>query len=244
MRRTTWLLASALLLALTVAPSAQTTWRPTILSDTGMVVSGHALASEAGLRMLRSGGNAMDAALAAWAAQGLVEPEMTGLGADMFILVYLAKTGEVKFINGTGFAPMAATVDFYKAKGGMPEEGPLSVSVPGAVGAVDLAAKTYGTRALAEILAPAADLAEHGFPVSENVAASLKSSRSKLSASSKKIWFKGDQPLEMGERVVQKDLAATLREIGKSGSQAFYKGPIAQKFAAYMKSTGGLIDEK
>ena len=244
MRRTFWLFASALLVGLTAAPSAQSTWRPTILSDNGMVATGHALASEIGLRTLRSGGNAMDAALAAWAAQGLVEPEMTGLGADMFILVYVAKTGEVKFINGTGFAPMAATVDFYKGKGGMPDEGPLSVSVPGAVGAVELAARTYGTRPLAELLAPAADLAEHGFPVSEAVAASLKSSRTKLSPSAKKIWFKGDQPLEMGERVVQKDLAATLREIGKSGSQAFYSGPIAQKFAAYMKSTGGLIDEK
>ena len=91
--------------------------------------------------MLRSGGNAVDAALAAWAVQGLAEPEMTGLGGDMFILIYLAKTGEVKFINGTGFAPMAATVDFYKSKGGLPDEGPLSVSVPGAVGAVELAAQ-------------------------------------------------------------------------------------------------------
>src|SRR5262245_39932953 len=244
MRRSFWLLPVIVLVASTAAPTAQGTWRPTILSDNGMVATGHALASEIGLRTLQSGGNAMDAALAAWAAQGLVEPEMTGLGADMFILVYVAKTGEVKFINGTGFAPMAATVDFYKGKGGMPDEGPLSVSVPGAVGGVELAARTYGTRPLAEILAPAAELAEHGFPVSENVAASLKSSRSKLSPSAKKIWFKGDQPLEMGDRVVQKDLAATLREIGKSGSQAFYKGPIAQKFAAYMKSTGGLIDEK
>ena len=123
MRRTFWLFASALLVGLTAAPTAQSTWRPTILSDNGMVATGHALASEIGLRTLRSGGNAMDAALAAWAAQGLVEPEMTGLGADMFILVYVAKTGEVKFINGTGFAPMAATVEFYKGKGGMPDEG-------------------------------------------------------------------------------------------------------------------------
>ena len=109
MRRTLCLLASALVLASTASPSAQTSWRPTILADNGMVATGHALASEIGLRVLRSGGNAMDAALAAWAAQGLVEPEMTGLGGDMFILVYVAKTGEVKFINGTGFAPMAAT---------------------------------------------------------------------------------------------------------------------------------------
>src|SRR5215213_1965443 len=113
MRRTAWLLASAAVIALTAAPDAQTSWRPTLLSDNGMVASGHPLASEAGIRVLRSGGNAMDAALAAWAVQGLVEPEMTGLGADMFILVYSAKTGEVKFINGSGFAPARATQEFY-----------------------------------------------------------------------------------------------------------------------------------
>ena len=179
--------------------------------------------------------------------QGLTEPEMTGLGGDMFILVYLAKTGEVKFINGIGFAPMAATVDFYKSKGGMPDDGPLSVSVPGAVGAVELAAKTYGTRPLAEILAPAADLAERGFPISEALAGALaEQSRQagERALVAKKIWFTGDRPLEMGERVVQTDLAATLREIGAKGSAAFYQGAIAQKFAAYMKSTGGLVDEK
>ena len=247
MRRMLWLLTSALLVATTITPTAQTsTWRPAVLTDNGLVASGHALASEAGLRVLRSGGNAVDAALAAWAVQGLAEPEMTGLGGDMFILIYLAKTGEVKFINGTGFAPGAATVDFYNSKGGLPDRGPLSVSVPGAVGAVDLAAKAYGSRPLSEIFAPAIELAERGFPVTEALAGSLRASREKLgaAASSRKIWFSGDRPLEMGERVVQKDLGATLREIAKSGSAAFYRGPIAQKFGAYMKSVGGLIDEK
>src|SRR5688500_13565914 len=240
-----FLLTVSLISLLSVSPIAQTsTWRPVVLSDNGMIASGHALASEAGIRVLKSGGNAVDAAVAAWAVQGLTEPEMTGLGGDMFILIYLAKTGEVKFINGTGFAPSAATVDFYKTKGGLPSDGPLSVSVPGAIGAVDLAAKTYGTRPLSEIFAPAIELAERGFPVTEALAGGLRGSREKLAdaASSRKIWFNGDRPLEMGERVVQKDLGATLREIGKSGSAAFYRGPIAQKFATYMKSVGGLID--
>src|SRR5688572_6250891 len=136
MRRHLLFVASLVFASLTIATHAQTTtWRPVVLSDNGMIASGHALASEAGLRVMRSGGNAVDAALAAWAVQGVAEPEMTGLGGDMFILIYLAKTGEVKFINGTGFAPAGATVDFYKAKGGLPDAGPLSVSVPGAVGA-------------------------------------------------------------------------------------------------------------
>ncbi len=246
MRRLPLLIASLLLVSLTGSTRAQTTWRPTVVADNGMVASGHPLASEAGLRILRAGGNAVDAALATWAVQGLTEPEMTGLGSDMFILVYLAKTGEVRFINGTGFAPMAATVDFYKSKGGMPDEGPLSVSVPGAVGAVELAAKTYGTRPLSEIFATAIELADRGFPISANVAASLRSNREKLARapSTTRIWFNGDRPLEMGERVVQKDLAATLREIAAKGSAAFYQGTIAQKTAAYMKSVGGILAEK
>ena len=105
-------------------PSGQTlTWRPVVMTDHGMIASGHPLASEAGLRILKAGGNAVDAAIATWAVQGLVEPDNTGLGADAFIMIYLAKTHEVKFINGTGPAAMGATIDFYKSKGGIPTEG-------------------------------------------------------------------------------------------------------------------------
>lgn len=239
------LLTVSLITILSVSPLAQTsTWRPVVLSDTGMIASGHALASEAGIRVLKSGGNAIDAAVAAWAVQGLTEPEMTGLGGDMFMLIYIAKTGEVKFINGTGVAPMAATVDFYKGKGGLPDEGILSVSVPGAVAGAEFAAKTYGTKSLSELLAPAVELADKGFPITESLAGAIRNSTSKLSSSSKKIWFNGDRPLGFGDRVVQKDLANTLREIGAKGSAAFYQGPIAEKFAAYMKAQGGLIDQK
>ena len=237
------LLTVSLVSLLTVSPLAQTsTWRPVVLSDNGMIASGHALASEVGIRVLKSGGNAIDAAVAAWAVQGLTEPEMTGLGGDMFMLIYLAKTGEVKFINGTGVAPMAATVDFYKGKGGLPSDGILSVSVPGAVAGAELAAKTYGSKPLAELMAPAAELAEKGFPITEALASAIRNSGNKFSPSAKKIWYNGATPLGFGDRVVQKDLANTLREIGAKGSAAFYQGPIADKFAAYMKANGGLID--
>ena len=123
------------------------------------------------MRILKAGGNAIDAAIATWAVQGEVEPGMTGLGADMFVLYYNAKTGQVKFINGTGFAAQAATIDFYKSKGGIPDEGPLSIAVPGAVGGAAYAVKTYGTKPLAEVLAPAIEIADGGFPVSEALAA-------------------------------------------------------------------------
>ena len=239
------LLTISLVSLLSVSPLAQTsTWRPVVLSDNGMIASGHALASEAGIRVLKSGGNAIDAAVAAWAVQGLTEPEMTGIGGDMFMLIYLAKTGEVKFINGTGVAPMAATVDFYKGKGGLPNDGILSVSVPGAVAGAELAAKTYGTKSLAELMAPAAELAEKGFPITEALAGAIRGSAKKFSPSAKAIWYNGDTPKGFGDRVVQKDLANTLREIGAKGSAAFYQGPIAEKFAAYMKAQGGLIDQK
>jgi gamma-glutamyltranspeptidase/glutathione hydrolase len=237
------LLTVALVSLLSVSPRAQqtSTWRPVVLADTGMIASGHALASEAGIRVLKSGGNAIDAAVAAWAVQGLTEPEMTGLGGDMFMLIYLAKTGEVKFINGTGVAPMSATVDFYKGKGGIPGDGILSVSVPAAVAGAELAARTYGTKPLAELLSPAIELADKGFPITESLAGAIRSSGGKMSASAKEIWYRGNTPLGFGDRVIQKDLANTLREIGSKGSAAFYQGPIAEKFAAYMKAEGGLV---
>ena len=104
---------------------------------------------------------------------------MTALGGDMFILIYLAKTGEVKFINGTGFAP-AASVDFYKSVGGLPDQGPLSVSVPGAVGAVDLAARAYGTRPLSGAVCARHRARRPRIPVTEALAGGLRGSRDKL----------------------------------------------------------------
>jgi gamma-glutamyltranspeptidase len=225
------------------AASQTSTWRPVVASDHGMVASGHPLASEAGLRVLQSGGNAIDAAIATWAIQGLVEPMMTGLGGDMFILVYLAKTGEVKFINGTGPAPAAATTSLYQSKGGIPLEGPLSVSVPGAVSAAELAVSSYGSKSLADVLAPAIELAESGFPVTEHLASSLESSREKLARypSSSRIWLRDGKPLRMGDRVVQKDIAATLRRIAASGSKEFYSGDTARATVDFLKANGGIV---
>src|SRR5471032_3401474 len=193
------LVVVAVFLALITNTSAQDnpqansgSWRPTIVAQHGMVAAGHPLAAEAGVRILKAGGNAMDAAIATWAVQGEVEPGMTGLGADMFVLYYNAKTHEVKFINGTGFAAQAATIDFYKSKGGIPDEGPLSIAVPGAVGGAAYAVKTYGTRPLADVLAPAIEIADGGFPVSEALADGIKSARTKIAKfpSTTKIYFK------------------------------------------------------
>src|SRR3954466_9524480 len=234
----------ALVLASMVRPGAQENpqgssggWRRTIVAQHGMVAAGHPLAAEAGMRILKAGGNAIDAAIATWAVQGEVEPGMTGLGADMFILYYNAKTHEVKFINGTGFSAQAATIDFYKSKGGIPDEGPLSIAVPGAVGGAAYAVQKYGTKPLAEVLAPAIEIADGGFPISDALAHGLQSDKTKLAKypSSTKIWFKDGKPLEMGDVLKNPDLARTLRAIAAQGSDAFYKGDIARNTAAFLK---------
>src|SRR6476659_3970340 len=191
--RTRSLVATAVFVGLLTPTSAQNiSWRPTVIAQHGMVAAGHPLAAEAGMRVLKAGGNAIDAAIATWAVKGEVEPGMTGLGAAMIILYYNAKTGEVKFVNATGYAPEAATIDFYKSKGGIPDEGPLSISVPGAVGGAAYAVQKFGTKPLADVLAPAIEIAEGGFPISEALAGGLRSARAKLAKypSSTKIWLR------------------------------------------------------
>ena len=252
MRRPVLFMLAFALLAPAPHPRAQDnpqatagSWRPTVVAQHGMVAAGHPLAAEAGLRLLKAGGNAIDAAIATWAVQGEVEPGMTGLGADMFILYYEAKTGTVTFINGTGYAAQAATIEFYKAKGGIPDEGPLSISVPGAVGGAAYAVKKYGTKSLNDVLAPAIEIADGGFPVSEALAGGIRSARNKLAKfpSSTKIYFKNGQPLEMGDIIKNPDLARTLRTIGAQGAEPFYRGAVARNTVAFLKSNGGIISE-
>lgn len=240
-------LVAGLLALLGPAPQAQTvSWRPTIMGTHGMVAAGHPLAAEVGLRVLKAGGNAVDAAVAAWAIQGQVEPGMTGLGADMFALVYLAKTKEVKFINGTGFAPKAATIDYYLSHGGMPDDSGLAIAVPGAVSGVDLMLRSYGTKPMAEVLAPAIEVAEQGYAISEGLARGLEGATAKLAKhpGSKAIWFDGNRPLVMGDVVKNPDLAKTLRAIAAQGADGYYKGPVAKALAAGIQKHGGIITEQ
>jgi gamma-glutamyltranspeptidase/glutathione hydrolase len=241
-------LGAALAALVGQAPAAQqaTSWRPTVMGTQGMVAAGHPLAAEVGMRVLKAGGNAVDAAIAAWAIQGQVEPGMTGLGADMFALIYLAKTQEVKFVNGTGYAPKAATIDFYNAHGGMPDDGGLSISVPGAVGGAALALEKYGTKSMADVLGPAIEVAEQGFPITENLARGLAGGKAKLGKfpSTTKIWFRDGQPLGMGDIVKNPDLARTLRAIATQGPAGFYTGPVAKALVDGMRAHGGIITEE
>ena len=241
------LAALALVAVITQVPHAQTSsWRPTVMGTQGMVAAGHPLAAEVGMRVLKAGGNAVDAAIAAWAIQGQVEPGMTGLGSDMFVLIYLAKTKEVKFINGTGFAPRAATIDYYNSHGGMPDDSGLSVAVPGSVSGAALALQKYGTKSMADVLAPAIEVAEHGYPISEGLARGLEGAKGKLGKhpGSAKIWLRAGTPLQMGDVIKNPDLAKTLRAIATEGPAGFYTGPVAKALVAGMKAHGGIITEE
>jgi gamma-glutamyltranspeptidase / glutathione hydrolase len=220
-------------------------WRPTVYGKNGMVTAGHPAAAEAGMRILQQGGNAIDAAIATWAMQGVVEPPMTGLGADMFIIMYEAKTKSVKVINATGVAPQQATIEYYKAHGGITGSGPLATSVPGAVAGAVLAVEKFGTKPLSQIWAPAIDAAENGIPLNDNLGNSIRGAAKLLGTyeSTRKIYFRDGKPLGPGDIFYNKDLAKTMRLIAEKGRAGFYEGPVAKMFADYSASQGGIITE-
>ena len=137
-----------------------------------MVSSGHYLASQAGINILQQGGNAMDAAIAVAAAVSVVEPLMSGIGGDGFIMAYEKQRDEIKVINATGTAPYAATLESYQ-KNGIPMKGILSVSVPCLLRGWTALHERYGTLSLARLFEPAIELAANGFPVSNLLASNL-----------------------------------------------------------------------
>ncbi len=233
----------ALLAALPLA--AQTsTWRPVVLGLDGMVSSGHYAATMAGYRMLAQGGNAVDAAAAAAFASTVVEPSRAGLGGDLFILVYLARTGEVKFINGTGWSPRAATRETVAARGGQKLDGPEAPLVPGAAAGLLLAAERYGRLGREQLFAPAIELADRGFVVSENLQNVLRRNQPRLAPfpSTTRMWFRNGAPVAMGDVIAQKDLAQTFRAIALGGREAFYRGPVAGRIVEFLRAGGGLLE--
>jgi gamma-glutamyltranspeptidase/glutathione hydrolase len=146
--------------------------RPVIMGQNGMVSSGHALASLAGVKILQEGGNAVDAALAAAFVSAVVKPETSGPGGDLFVLVSMKKTGKVEALNSSGPAPAKATIDYFHSHGlkGVPQFGPLSVAVPGAVDGWLELHKKYATKELIQLTADAVRIARDGFPISQEFA--------------------------------------------------------------------------
>ncbi len=219
--------------------------RSQVMSNRGIVATSQPLAAQAGVSMLLQGGNAIDAAIATAAALNVVEPMSTGLGGDVFALVYLSKTKELKGLNASGRAPYAASVETLRRQGyeEMPLTGIHTVTIPGALDGWCSLLKRYGTMSLAQVLAPAIKLAEHGFPVTEIIAWAWEknSTRLKYNASAAHTYLIDGRAPELGEIFVQPDLAQTFKKIAKGGRDVFYRGEIAEAIVACSKENGGLI---
>jgi gamma-glutamyltranspeptidase/glutathione hydrolase len=220
------------------------TWRPVYLGMDGMVATAHYATAMSGYKMLSQGGDAVDAAVAACLASTVAEPSRSGIGGDAFILIYRAKTNEVIFINGGGWAPKRATVEFYRSKGGIDLDGPLSPVVPGAPAALLLALGKYGKLKREQVFAPAIELAERGAVVSENLQGVLRGGVKRLQAfpSSAAFWLPGGHPLRMGDVVIRKNLGHTLRLIAAQGRDGFYKGPVAENTVKFLARHGGIME--
>ena len=219
--------------------------RSIVRAEHGMVASSQPLASQVGLEILKRGGNAVDASIAMAAVLNLTEPMMTGVGGDMFALVYWSKTAELKGLNGSGRAPRALNVDYFVKKGitTMPVNGMEPITVPGAVDGWITLLDKYGTMKLADLLAPAIDYAENGFPVMEKSAADWADAVSKLKltpAAAANYLIDGRAP-RPGEIFRQKNLARTFRALARGGRDAFYKGEIARAIVDYCEKNGGFL---
>jgi len=220
-----------------------------VVAQNGMVVSDDRYATEVGLQVLKEGGNAIDAAVAVGFTLAVTYPRAGNIGGGGFMLIYLAKTKEVVALDYREKAPKAATRDMFLDQSGNvdTEKSRYSyqaVGVPGTVAGLTMALQKYGTISLERALKPAIELAEKGFSVDEELRRSLLEAKERMKASpaSMGIFFKKDgTPYRVGELLIQKDLAWSLKQIAQHGSAAFYKEGIAEKIASAMKSGGGLI---
>ena len=222
--------------------------RSAVLARGGMAATSQPLATAAALRVLQSGGNAIDAAIAANAVLGVVEPMSCGIGGDLFAIVWDAKSKKLHGLNASGRAPGSATIDLFRSKGlaQIPESGPLSWSVPGCVDGWDQLRTRFGSKPWADLLAPAIAYAEDGFPVSEIIADSWRASAPRLAKvpTSAACFLPGGRSPKLGEVFRNPGLARSLRAIAGNGRDAFYRGEMAGAMVAYSKSAGGLFDLK
>jgi gamma-glutamyltranspeptidase/glutathione hydrolase len=212
----------------------------------GIVATVDPLATEAGLNVLKNGGNAIDATVAVAFTLGVVDGENSGIGGGCFMLVRRAN-GELVAIDGRETAPGAATHDMFVRNGAarteLSQTGALASGVPGALAAYAFAVNHYGRKQLKELLLPAAEIAEKGFRVEAAYAACLKSVEPELArfASSRKVFFRNGRLVAKGELLKQPDLALTYRKIAERGIDWFYRGTFAEATEKWMKENGGLM---
>lgn len=236
-----------LVLALVVADgplAAQTASAEQAVGRSGMVSTGHPLATEAGLGVLAAGGNAFDAAVAIAAALNVVEPMMSGIGGYGTILVYDAKSGRARFLNSSGRIPAAVNSDAFRppTPGYLQNRrGAKAVSTPGNLHAWDAMWREYGSREWRTLFAPAIRLADSGFTIGTRTASLIRDAYASFPPHAKAIYGSGEAPLGAGQRLVQRDLARSLGSIADSGAGAFYGGSIGRAIDRAMRDADGFL---
>lgn len=219
--------------------------RSLAVGDRGMAATSHPQATLAAVEMLRAGGNAVDAAIAAVALQGVIDPHMTGIGGDCFA-IYAPASGKPVAINGSGRAPGKAELGWFLGQGltSIADDSPHAVTVPGAIDAWCRLAADHGTKCLGEILAPAIRAAEEGFVVTPRAGLDWAryASRIQTHGTGVSAYLPGGRAPETGDRLNHPALGRTLRRIAREGRAAFYAGEVADEIVAVLKGLGGLME--
>ena len=219
--------------------------RSEVIAQHGMAATSQPLATQVALDILKNGGNAVDAAIAANAMLGLVEPTGCGIGGDIYAIIWDAKTKTLHGLNGSGRSPQSLTLDYFKQQGitEIPKFGALPVSVPGTVDGWFEMHEKFGSTPMTDILAPAIQYAREGFPVSELISYYLHRSVARIGQYEgfKETYMPDGEMPDTGDIFKNPALAATYEKIAKGGRDAFYKGDIARTIDAYIKAQGGFL---
>ena len=219
--------------------------RSEVIAQNGMVATSHPLASQIGIDILKEGGNAIDAAIAANAALGLMEPTGNGIGGDLFAIIWIEKEKKLYGLNASGRSPENLTLEYFKENNfkSIPAYGPLPVSVPGCVDGWFELHNKFGKIKMRDILNPTIKYAEDGFPVTELVSyyMDVASDNFKNYPNFKETFFIDDSTPLKGQVFKNSDLANTLRTIVKSGKKGFYEGEIAHRIANFVQDQGGFL---
>lgn len=219
--------------------------RSEVIAEHGMVATSQPLATQVAVDILKKGGNAIDAAIAANAMLGLVEPTGCGIGGDLYAIVWDAKNKKLHGLNASGRSPKSLKLSHFEKLGlsKIPSYGPLPVSVPGAVDGWFELNEKFGKLPMSELLSPAIGYARDGFPVTELIAYYMHHTASRLGKYEgfKETYMPNGRMPAKGEVFRNPDLASTYEKIASGGRDAFYKGDIARAIAAYMKNQGGFL---
>jgi gamma-glutamyltranspeptidase/glutathione hydrolase len=219
--------------------------RSEVIAQNGMVATSHPLASQIGIDILKAGGNAIDAAIAANAAIGLMEPTGNGIGGDLFAIVWSAKEQKLYGLNASGRSPKNLTLEYFLENNysKIPAYGPLPVSVPGCVDGWFELHERFGSLEMQKLLEPAISYAENGFPVTELVAhyMQLSSKRFRSYPNFTETYCVNGNAPQKGDVFRNPDLANTLKNIVRKGRKGFYEGPVAKTIAQFIKDQGGFL---